>query len=455
MRSRAWCFLVVACGLVSSAWSHGQVNSVPTTEYCVGTFCAPSAVDAYTSWAQNAHSKIVHGNDVTKKLEGSATCNPGSGFGFNCSGFVTKFYFSQGGSYTGSSNAHVASLNQFLKDKCPDNGTMAAGGKCDCKAGTQPSPGGGNQCEPIDCDQVAGDWNAAWGSGGGKAIRTSGGSSSSICVGGCNMQGSMGATDESGVHWNWGPWEVKKNTAGAASTCNGVGNTGNDAQPAPNSCQPGTCPGSVNGSPVCAPCKPTEAKDGDKTTTKADGSSTKTTTKTECADGKCKTTKVTEDYDADGNPVPGTRTTEEEEKTEKTFCEENPKSPLCKESSFSGACDGGYQCEGDAITCAIAREQHKRACEWADVDQGLVDEGNEGMAGGIRPDGHPFADGDEQSFSLSSLIDQTPRLSAGCPVDLTVGSVTLPFSSLCTALEIMGSIAVGFSLLFALRIVFG
>jgi len=45
------------------------------------------------------------------------------------------------------------------------------------------------------------------------------------------------------------------------------------------------------------------------------------------------------------------------------YCRDNPQSPLCRDSSWAGGC-GDYSCTGDAVTCAIARQQHEYACQF-------------------------------------------------------------------------------------------
>src|SRR5690606_10865770 len=67
----------------------------------------------------------------------------------------------------------------------------------------------------------------------------------------------------------------------------------------------------------------------------------------------------------------------------KGFCEENPNSPQCKESSFGGSCQANFACDGDAIQCAIAKEQHIRACKLFDdpSPESLLYEANKGKEG--------------------------------------------------------------------------
>lgn len=101
------------------------------------------------------------------------------------------------------------------------------------------------------------------------------------------------------------------------------------------------------------------------TTTNTDNSTTTITT-TVYPDGSKTTTQT-------NTPAPNTDPTA-------AFCEENPDSPLCAKSSFGGAC-GAFTCDGDAIQCAMAREQHNRNCslyDEANTFSNLVDKDNPG-----------------------------------------------------------------------------
>ena len=124
-------------------------------------------------------------------------------------------------------------------------------------------------------------------------------------------------------------------------------------------------------------------------------------------------------------------------------------------SSFMGSCMGGFQCEGDAVQCAIAREQHRRNCAM------FVDESNESKL----YDNEKNKEGSQadllvgnESVDLGGRIDQTDALGGGsCIADRNVTvmghSISLPFSSICPYLEILGNILIAVSLLLAIRIV--
>ncbi|WP_291554698.1 virulence factor TspB C-terminal domain-related protein [Comamonas sp. SCN 65-56] len=124
-------------------------------------------------------------------------------------------------------------------------------------------------------------------------------------------------------------------------------------------------------------------------------------------------------------------------------------------SSFMGTCMGGFQCEGDAVQCAIAREQHRRNCALF-VDETLesklyeAEKGKEGSQTEALPG--------NSTVDLTPNINQTDALGGGaCVGDKTVSvmgqSITLPFSVLCPYLEMLGNILVAVSLLLAVRIV--
>ena len=123
-------------------------------------------------------------------------------------------------------------------------------------------------------------------------------------------------------------------------------------------------------------------------------------------------------------------------------------------NTFGGAC-GGFTCKGDAIQCAIAQEQHKRACELFTnpTPESLLYD-TEKVKTGNRITDLPG----NESIDMSSRIDMTDALGGGAGVqDLNItvagSSVTLPFSVLNDSLAMLGNLLVAVSLLLAFRIV--
>lgn len=107
------------------------------------------------------------------------------------------------------------------------------------------------------------------------------------------------------------------------------------------------------------------------------------------------------------------------------------------EGKFNGACGGGFSCEGDAIQCAIAKEQHVRACKLFDdvnAETQLYDQ--EKVKTGKRTEDLP---GNSTHEFSSGMYDSSNMLQGGsCIADVAVeigmSSVTLPFSRVCPLL---------------------
>lgn len=145
-----------------------------------------------------------------------------------------------------------------------------------------------------------------------------------------------------------------------------------------------------------------------------------------------------------------------EEKPKDQFCAENPESPLCVKGEFSGTCRSGFQCNGDAIQCSIAREQHVRSCKLFDDEspESALYEANKGKTGNQTGD----LPGNE-TISLAGRIDSSDALAAGSAgvsdLNVTVWgqAITLPFSTINPYLAHLGNILLAVSFLLALRIV--
>ncbi|WP_343736076.1 virulence factor TspB C-terminal domain-related protein [Acidovorax sp.] len=124
-------------------------------------------------------------------------------------------------------------------------------------------------------------------------------------------------------------------------------------------------------------------------------------------------------------------------------------------SGFGGSCMSGFACEGDAIQCAIAKEQYARNCKLFDDTSAESDlyNANKGKTGNQTGD----LPGNE-TISLSGRIDTSDPLGGGgCIGDLSVTvwghGVSLPLSNLCQYLAMLGNILVAVSMLMAARIV--
>lgn len=270
--------------------------------------------------------------------------------------------------------------------------------------------------------------------------------------------------------------------------------------PAP--CPKGQCPGQVNGVDVCVPCgdtadgpppkeppdpndppdpdnpeppKPGEPGSGSNSSSHTstrnndDGGTTITRTDkdvaTRCVGDKCTTTTTTTttttDYNPDGSPKGPPRVTRDvdaNEESKGSFCKENPTSWMCKgpeESLFGGSCGGNFECKGDAIQCAIARDQLRRHCQ-------LMDDRN--MGGVAEYDGAKGRTGNQtdelpgnEVIGIGGYINQDSLIGGGGlnDVHLSYGgrSLVLPLSQLAPYISFMGNIAVAIALIVAARII--
>lgn len=283
----------------------------------------------------------------------------------------------------------------------------------------------------------------------------------SVCHNGCSGSGTTaGARD--GKFYVWGPF-----TSSGATCTGGTGTTTQPTNPAPLPSKPGYCPGTVNGATVQVPCsssKTTETATSGTSGTSASGvpSSGPTTTSeksTTCVDGKCSTTTTTTTTNPDGSK---TTTTGNETKPEDkdSFCKQNPTLSICKESSISGSC-AAVSCSGDAIQCAMAREQSKRNCELIDTETTLSSIGRTAANGGDPAD-HPKNSQSSIAVNLSTMLDATPLFGSSnqCPADITIThdgrAFVLPFgSTLCPYLRLLGAAFLAACYLAAGFIVFG
>lgn len=258
----------------------------------------------------------------------------------------------------------------------------------------------------------------------------------------------------------------------------------------PEGCEHGYA-GQVNGLDVCVDRASGEIQGQDVSTTEdAQGNIKETVTNITCKKENCEITRTTRDPGAtEGTTTTTTMTrtsycaknpessvcqgsTDETGSTKnqngrggpggggdgldgKGFCADNPDSIICKKSSFAGSCVASFTCDGDAIQCSIAREQHIRNCALFDTssDESNLYNDNKGKEGNQTND----LPGNE-TVSLAGRIDTTDALGGGaCIPDLNVTvmgqSISLPFSQICNSLAMLGNLLVAISMLLAARII--
>lgn len=194
-----------------------------------------------------------------------------------------------------------------------------------------------------------------------------------VCVNGCSAYiGGRTYTEGGqtyGQAWSYGV----QCTGGTEATSTPAG----EAPPAEAACHDrGMCSGTVSGATICVTCDSTSSETKTTKTETPPGAAgpttTTTTTTTTCVEaGSCSTTTTSSTSGPGGSGTSSETTTKpsgaepdagEEKPESKPFCEENPESPICKVSSFSGTCGAEPACEGDAVQCAQAREAFKLRC---------------------------------------------------------------------------------------------
>lgn len=284
-----------------------------------------------------------------------------------------------------------------------------------------------------------------------------------LCIGDCQWAPNVSAKQSDGTWANWGPYS----SIGVRCT----GSEGGSGSPAPAVCPAAQCPGTVNGTSVCVPCS--DVKEPPKTTgttappvdagSAPAGStpgSSSTTEQTTCSGGQCTTTRTTVTVGSSGGQTSQTTTTTQ---PIGTYCSVNPGAAVCaaeKEdpSTWGGSC-AGFSCGGDAVQCAIAREQHVRNCALFDQATDLSRVGT-AAATGQDPSDHPRSQAQSTTFALSSMLDSSPLFgsSGGCPADVSFAyagqTLVIPFSQSCDVLHMLGAMWMGICYLVAATIVF-
>lgn len=316
---------------------------------------------------------------------------------------------------------------------------------------------------------------------------------SAVCSGGCVAVYSGASVSKralvGGVYHYYAEGQYDVPSGGSANVCTtgAALPTGAPSGVPPDTCGSGQASGTVNGKTVCVdqttqiPGNP-NASPGASTTTRT---VTPATPPSGPADTSGDGTVVTHSPGGTaggggaGSGVSGPKTTTTTTTTDpttgvktitttvapddpvKSYCVEHPTADICKDqgdSTFGGTC-AAFSCDGDAIQCAIALDQHKRNCTLFDTSTALSDLGNAAVAGtDSGTSGNPASVANRTSVDMSSAISQTRFLSSSCPADIVTTiagrSFTLSFAAVCTMADIIGSLGVAVSLLIAAFIVF-
>lgn len=439
----------------------------------------------------------------------------GTGSSLTCKTHFTDYY---GVEQLGASTVLGLPTDSQTKLVCQP-GSSGSGATCVCNVGTRPNASA-TSCDPYQCPvKAVGQFNTSQPYAGpsGKPIDFSRPAylCDSINTGarqatyGCTIQMSLVMQSQSSgsdTVLNW--WS----TAFSGATCNG-GENGVATAPAPgtpasgvtytgtppipdsaSTCAMGTCSGVVNGANVCVACSNTTGTGTQSGSTAASGASATpgpaVSASTSCSGQACITTTTT------SNPDGSTQYTVSQS-TLAAYCAKTPGDPQCvaaglgtptsvaggasgagagagsggggdgTSAGFGGSCQAGWTCTGDsdAVTCAIATEQHRRDCQFAlnfgDATSTSLDQKGAAMyaAGDLGDSDHPRRAANVSSSGIGTF-DQTNLLGGSCPADRTIATVRgsaviLPLSKLCNPAQLLGQVLIGFTFLACIFIVLG
>lgn len=356
---------------------------------------------------------------------------------------------------------------------CPANST-ASGGSCVCNSGYLPTgggltgPGTGCQAAAIQCGARRDQLNSFAGTELGRLYTGTGSTpSTTVCEGlgtdrgGCSLKGTVAFGLQGGGSVVDGPFSLSSPVDCAI---------GSDVDAPALVCPTGQVPGTVGGNPACVPATQSVTSSSSSASAPAGAASApasrvtdsagnsldvppggSTQSSTTCNGSACSTTTTV--YNSSGVAVGSLSSTTPKD----SFCAENPETTICKSSSFSGSCAGSFACDGDAVQCAIARDQHVRNCTLfdsthADATGGLttISDGNAATGPYGTAIGTP---GNPLEVDVGGMMAAGPgnSYSSACPADIvyttSFGVITIPLASACPALQLAGQIAVAFTLL--------
>ena len=305
------------------------------------------------------------------------------------------------------------------------------------------------------------------------------GSGGGACVNGCKIQGSGSVTGPAGggssgtTSVTYGPFQNTGQACNSSTNATPVSPTGASCA------KQGMGVGTVNNVSVCVPATSTSTTKTSVTqSTSASGvgsSSTTTTETTDNKDGTTTTTTTTTRSDGSSRTTTTTGPTPlagggggSASDPGSDFCRLHPDLQVCKVSTFGGSCSASFTCDGDAVQCAIAKDQHERNCAFFEpgaapgASKDASDRFNQAVQDGDTPSWSPAASGAQSSAPLDMTTDisTTKHWGGGCVEDqvvvLTVlhRAVVIPWSSWCTQMQMIGKLLIAVTTLVCVGIVF-
>lgn len=329
---------------------------------------------------------------------------------------------------------------------CPANSTANSSGSCDCSSGYTPQ---GGQCvKQDDCSKLKGT-DAAFQY---KGTYSATSHPKSNCHNGCNINYWGFSETPGGAGYSAG---YAATGTYDGTTCTAPPDGGQATSDAEKDCvKSGKGFMTINGKTVCTDASTTsQDKNTNTTSTKTDangnttsipgGSSTSNTT---CTGDNCTTTTTTTNPD-------GTTSTKTDNQDKKSFCQENPSSFVCKNSSAAGSadCSAPPECDGEAVMCAQLKQNWELYCAMNKTgkETDLYDQ----SAAGTDPSSASQLAANAATVNVPTSLDTTDSIGGSCPSDVVISiagtSRVLRFSRACEPLQWFGNILVALNLLAA------
>ena len=360
----------------------------------------------------------------------------------------------------GATSATTSGGNDYSYS-CPSGQNWTVSGtnctRPDCVSPQSRDPADG-VCKAPACPAAGTAAPQAWYEGAGQLP-------SSLCINNCSYGiGDFGI----GLANSWSSRAGKSTGASCATnTATGIQPT----DPKTDCVTKGMGYGTVNGVVVCVPATSETKNKSTVSTPASGGASTVTTGETVNCDtnGSCvKTTTTTTTTGGSGPGGTGTGSTTTvgtvtatEQKA--TFCEENPQSPMCLSTSFSGVCAAGAapSCTGDAVQCAQAAASWKIQCDIeTEPSDAAYTLGKALSAGGVDAVVNPAKDPNAPTYDIASIVSAaggTRTLTATCipsPTFVVRGvTYTLSTSMICQLASVVGYLMIAASSIIAVRMV--
>lgn len=375
--------------------------------------------------------------------------------------------------------AHLVNMQrQFRGAYCPDHST-ASGDSCKCDVGYEERDGQCKTPQSVCVDKatqsaipagITQEFNASRPANGDMFIPRK------VCIEECQASGrpaywACGGT-RCTVHF------TKAEYTGQPCSGDGAGTTPeSDTKPTPPAerCPDGKVPGTVNGTNVCVTPGEAGSSSGSSGTTSntgtnpdgtpapSTGSGTGTTSNTSCNGTTCTTTTTTTTTTT--NSSGQTSTSQQTSTTQQPQAEHCMKSPKAKEcagneetqSSFSGACAGGFVAKSDdAVINAMAEETFRQNCKVNPDDSETTLAKTERVKTGNQTGDNP----NNVSLTVSpASIDTSDAIGGGggCISDKVLniagGTVVLPLSRSCDSFPMLGNLLVAIGFLVAAVII--